>query len=480
MSQQALVNPKVFISYSWTTPEHEEWVVELATRLMQDGIEVVLDKWDLKEGHDIYAFMEGMVKSSESIDKVLIICEKGYKEKADNRVGGVGTEAQIITPQIYSDIQQEKFIPIVAERDEKGNHYIPTYIATRLYIDLSSGEVYEENYDKLIRNIFKVPLFKKPAIGKPPEYLFQEEAPHFQTALVLRQMKVAVDKYPNRLNSLWEKFTDSFYVSLKDLNIEEVKDSSNIDEQVLEMVNKSLPLRDDFINALELACLADTIESEQLIEFFEKIYAFTEFQGQGSFYDTQFDQFKFIITELFLYSVAILLKERKYTLVGQLINADYYVDSKYKSGRPLNFTEFRFYLQSLDYHNQKLRLNRLSVHADLIKERSYGRYANDLIITDLFLYYISKISQTQESDWRNIWFPTAYIYFREVGTIKLLSRLKSKNHFVKVKSLFNIDTDSELKQKLTEFKSDRGYSGGFSSIPNIRNFINPEDVCTLP
>jgi hypothetical protein len=62
-SNKALTNPKVFISYSWTTPEHEEWVVDLATRLMHNGVSVVLDKWDLKEGQDVYAFMESMVTS---------------------------------------------------------------------------------------------------------------------------------------------------------------------------------------------------------------------------------------------------------------------------------------------------------------------------------------------------------------------------------------------------------------------------------
>ena len=53
---------KVFISYSWTSPEHEEWVISLAEKLMSDGIDVVIDKWELKEGHDMYDFMESMVK----------------------------------------------------------------------------------------------------------------------------------------------------------------------------------------------------------------------------------------------------------------------------------------------------------------------------------------------------------------------------------------------------------------------------------
>jgi hypothetical protein len=479
MSQQALVNPKVFISYSWTTPEHEEWVVELATRLMHNGIEVVLDKWELKEGHDIYAFMEGMVKSSQSIDKVLIICDRGYKEKADNRVGGVGTEAQIITPQIYKDIQQEKFIPIVAERDERGNHFIPTYIGTRLYIDLSSTEVYEENFDKLIRNIFKVPLYKKPTLGKPPEYLFNEETPNFKTAIVLNQMKTTIDKYPNRLKHLWGNFSDAFFESLKELNIEEVKDVNEIDELIKTKVSNSLPLRNDFINAFEMLCLTDTLEAELIIDFFEKIYNFSEFFGNGTRYEAQLDQYKFIINELFLYTVMLLLKERKYSILSQMVNADYYVESKYND-KPKRFTDFRFYLKSLEYHNSKLNLNRLSVHADLIIERTFGKYKNEIIIADLILYYISKLRLSKEEVWEKVWYPTTYIYLSEARNIKLISRLKSKSHFLNVKMLFNVETEDELITKVSDFEGIGGYSGGWSKPPNIRQFINPKEICTLP
>ena len=76
--------PKVFISYSWTSSER---VLELAERLMSCGVEVVLDKWDLKEGQDKYVFMEQCVRDPD-IDKVLLICDKTYADKANSRSGG--------------------------------------------------------------------------------------------------------------------------------------------------------------------------------------------------------------------------------------------------------------------------------------------------------------------------------------------------------------------------------------------------------
>lgn len=104
-------NPKIFISYSWSSPGHEDWVINLAERLVSDGIDVKIDKWDLKEGHDMFDFMESMVNSKD-IDKVLIILDETYSVKANSKKGGVGTETQIISPEIYKNVSQEKFIPM--------------------------------------------------------------------------------------------------------------------------------------------------------------------------------------------------------------------------------------------------------------------------------------------------------------------------------------------------------------------------------
>ena len=136
--------PHIFISYSWTTEEFKQKVRGLAERLVHDGVDVKLDVWDLKDGQDKFAFMEQCV-TNPHIDKVLIICDKGYAEKADERRGGVGDETTIISPEIYKDASQEKFVPVVMEKDEKDEPYLPAYLKSRMYKDLS-GEYFEEGY----------------------------------------------------------------------------------------------------------------------------------------------------------------------------------------------------------------------------------------------------------------------------------------------------------------------------------------------
>ena len=47
-----------FISYSYDSKEHKEWVFALASRLMKNGVDVILDQRDLRLGSDLLAFME--------------------------------------------------------------------------------------------------------------------------------------------------------------------------------------------------------------------------------------------------------------------------------------------------------------------------------------------------------------------------------------------------------------------------------------
>jgi hypothetical protein len=147
-------SPRAFISYSWSSRTHQDWVLVLATRLREDGVDVVLDKWDLKEGHDALAFMEQMV-SDPMVTKVIIVSDRVYAEKADGRQGGVGTEAQIISAEVYGKSNQDKFCAVVSEMDAEGGPYLPIYYKARIYVDLSNEDAYATNYDQLLRWVFR-------------------------------------------------------------------------------------------------------------------------------------------------------------------------------------------------------------------------------------------------------------------------------------------------------------------------------------
>jgi EAL domain-containing protein (putative c-di-GMP-specific phosphodiesterase class I) len=166
--------PKLFISYSQTDDRHKDWVVDLAKRLLKDGVEVIMDRWDLKYGHEMYVFMEQMV-TDPTVDKVLIVCDSLYKKKADGRIGGVGNEVELMVNCIANDTTQEKFFALACEKNEDGNGCIPNYLSSRFYIDFSDAEDFELNYDRLLFFVHGREYHKKPARGQIPERLTNGE-----------------------------------------------------------------------------------------------------------------------------------------------------------------------------------------------------------------------------------------------------------------------------------------------------------------
>ena len=156
-------HPKVFISYSHDSSEHKQWVLGLSEKLRDKGVNAILDQWDLNPGDDRTLFMERGVKES---DRVLVICTDSYVRKANDREGGVGYEQLIVTAQLARDLGTDKFIPII--RQASGEEKTPTFLETRVYIDFTNEEQFDEEFAKLISALHQVPAVRKPPLGENP------------------------------------------------------------------------------------------------------------------------------------------------------------------------------------------------------------------------------------------------------------------------------------------------------------------------
>ena len=281
------IQPKVFISYSWERAETVTQVEELAKRLVNEGVDVVLDMWELLDGQDKYAFMERSVTDT-TITKVLMICDKSYAEKANNRVGGVGDETMVISPEVYAKATEIKYIPIIFERDEVGKEYIPTYLKSRIYIDLSDDEQYEENYDKLIRNLYNKPIHSKPPIGKKPEWLNEESVNITPLKVIIKQLQEFDGKNKARHNYLIQKANNVLAMTLIELS---PNDSDDFANNLLKQIDASKPLRDSFLDYVELLVSNDCNISDILGEQFENIYNETRKFNEKNTYK----QYEFLI-----------------------------------------------------------------------------------------------------------------------------------------------------------------------------------------
>ena len=129
-TEQELPIPRVFVSYSQSG--HKEIVLDLVDRLRRDGVDAIIDEYDLDLGHDINQFVE-RTANDDSLTKVLVMCDRSYMEKANARKGGVGKEASIISEEVYSRADPGRFIPVILEKNENGEAYRPTFLKSTLY-----------------------------------------------------------------------------------------------------------------------------------------------------------------------------------------------------------------------------------------------------------------------------------------------------------------------------------------------------------
>jgi hypothetical protein len=156
-------SPVAFISYSWDSEDHKLWVLDLASRLqMEGGVRIVLDRWHLPPGGDKTVFMEKSIANSKF---VILICTPDYAERANQRTGGVGYEATIITGELAEDINQGKFIPVLRNGDWKSS--LPVWIKTKRGVDLRGNPYPEEEYRDLVRALHQETL-KPPPVGPKP------------------------------------------------------------------------------------------------------------------------------------------------------------------------------------------------------------------------------------------------------------------------------------------------------------------------
>ena len=154
--------PRVFISYSHDSPPHKQWVLKLASDLRANGVDVVIDQWDLSPGDDIPAFMEQGLKTAE---RVVVVCSEKYVERANNGQGGVGYEKMIVTAELVGNLGTKKFIPIIRG---SGKPPVPTFLGYRLYIDFEDDAKYPSSLETLVRELLNVPDPGKPPVGPNP------------------------------------------------------------------------------------------------------------------------------------------------------------------------------------------------------------------------------------------------------------------------------------------------------------------------
>ena len=471
-------NPSVFISYAWSGDDHLDWVINLASRLKSDGVEVVLDRWKLKAGDDKYAFMERMV-TDVSIDFVLVVSDSVYQTKADSKKGGAGTESQILSDELYSRVKETKVIPILKERKENGAECLPVFLRNRMYIDFSNKNTYETSYEELLRYIYRKPALKEPPLGQMPSFLMDEKKPFSQLQNHARGFSHRLETCPQKVDVLLSEFLSSFKSDLKNYEVRiSQKEYHEMGRAMVKSIEDYLPSRHCYIEVLsELMSSGLSFNIDIIIRLFEDFPKFyrPQIPTITSWYSDAYDNYHYFARELFLYTIALCLIHEKYDVAADLLYSRYsFKDNYYRNIKDYSALNafvhvFDEYIKQRDNTNYYTCMGHLMItNVDRIIDKE------QLIAADIVCNYVAQL--------RNLyWTPHLFIYRDDDTPIDLIQRLYSKRHFEKVKTMFDVNTVEELKQKLTDTEKHFGNKRPFMfdrMAPAIFKDINVEELCS--
>lgn len=479
--------PKVFISYCWSNEDYISKVVDFAKRLRSNGIDVVLDQFQMKLGNDMNNFMEKCVKDP-TITNVLILLSPDYKTKADTRTGGAGIETQIISGEVYSNVGNTKFIPILFEkRGEDTAACIPTYLKQRRWLDMSEDSNFESQYIELVRTLYGNDRFIENPLGTKPEWVDATNEKIANSQIIINTYKTLKKEYGN------DRATSNSFDFLLKLFNETKNQFENVKGYSYDDFGKYYCLLTDirepilsFIDEIKY----DLKIGENLHDFYSNIYR-TMSESRTN-YPVFVIFSRIFIHELFIEIIALLIKAKNYTSINYLTSTPY-IDF-FMCGRELVSFHEIFYSISKDqlynlndYLGQKLQ-------TDPFKGKYYSgiaeywmrnipiKYINEIEFADADCL-LSNISIAINKDY---WFALTYVYLpnrnsaliREIA-LSLTSKKLAKKYYV----LFDVEKVDDMKECIDnlqaytdKYEIKLAYNGAFDAIPLLTDYIKKDDL----
>jgi hypothetical protein len=324
-----------------------------------------------------------------------------------------------------------------------------------MYIDMSSDDRYATNFEQLLRWLYDKPTFVKPTLGEMPAFLKDNAAPSPTRSKAKRASELARSSAPSAHSSS-DSYLDSLIGVLETFRIP--PQSVDFPQAVLDSIDAFLPYRDEFIEVVFAAApQSDPALSRRLQRFFESaITLLSRPESVSSWRDWDFDNYVFIIHELFLYVVAILLRHERFETIAEILDLRFYAKN---DSRPDDFMQpFSILWKQMTALNQKQQeLRRISLRADLLEKRSHtsGLKFATVMMADFVLFLRSSITD----DAYRAWYPETLLYtYNQPGPFEIFARAESKAYFKKISPMIGFDSKAALEQIIATFSID-GHGG---------------------
>jgi hypothetical protein len=476
-------NPKLFISYSWSSPEHKAWVLQLATDLVHSGVEAILDVWDLREGQESAAFMEKMV-TDPLVAKVLIVSDRMYAEKSDTRRGGAGTEAQIISAALYSHVEQGKFAAAVREVDEKGKPCVPAYYSSRIYIDFTDDSRRQDAFEQLLRWVFDKPEHRKPSLGPVPQFIVREDQQtHFPSQVAAGRAKSAIEQGKSNALVLAQDYFDQFAQDIIAFRIDESDVSSGGADYILAKLGDTISLRNEAVEVLRGVMRMHVQDVSITVHgFIESIYRSSDPVNYGPVSSRQSSGLiEFVAWEILLNAAALAIKSRRADVFETLVDRQFHLPhTGYRSSDDMiSLGGLSRNVGLIEYADRLRGDNHYSPDAHFLKERpsAAGIPFDELLQADFLMYLRTELSGS------STWWPKTYLYGnpRWAKPFPAFARAKSKKECAWLCDLLGVRGVEAIALLIRETEAGRHLvpKWGFDSV-NLRGSTGYNELASLP
>ncbi len=291
----------------------------------------------------------------------------------------------------------------------------------------------------------------------------------------------------NRLGHITE-YLNVLSSGMEKLRIDPENVEVHYDEVIFISINDFIPHLKQFTELLFTITQYEATENyaDVLHKFFEGLipYLYIPKGFTGRHRETDEDNFRFIIHELFLYTVAILLKEEKFEVAHYLISNNYYSETNARRGGDIMASYVVFYqsMESIRTRNNRLELNRISLHVDTLEKRAKhsGIDFKYLIQADFILFARKEI---ELGGFGNRWYPMTLNYFHwgDHEVFEIFIRAESVKYFDKIKGLIGINDKNDITRLSDIYNSNKRNRMRIDhSEIHLEPFMNFDNLATKP
>ena len=368
-----------------------------------------------------------MEDSGTKSDIILIIGDKNYVDKANERMGGVGRESIIFSDTYMKNVKSDKYTILYAftEKDEEGDPIIPNYMKGINSFDLTDKSKDLEVIDEIGREIYEEPKEIAPPIGSKPDF---SKNTNMQS---IRKMKL-VDNIDNKLlKDIIEdikaelKEIDSNYKNYQDINVK--RDFSKIQFLLKHWI--------DIVKKIN--------KPKDIAKIYDKLLNTLKLDRNEN------DATRMFIRISFNCTVAYAIDTDNFSLIDELIKYDYTFEGREISYQDISTLGNPYFIEAECIPNGIPYKSRyFEIEEKIIRNTDFNIV--DVLEADIFIEFISLLNNQNTDSLQKKWTILDNVIYSQVIKHKLdfkfLKSFKRESTVNRILKILNLNDLTEFEQ----------------------------------